>query len=84
MIAFTMKSKDGDNILGIGLTDKNIENLKEGKPILKEISSYVEGDLDKIIFLYGKTEFSLMSELKKAGILSNKTKVHSEGFLVNE
>ena len=81
MIAFSMKSSDGKTILGLGITSKNIENLKEGKPILKEVDSYVDNKIDKIFMMYGETEFKIMGDLKKAGLLNKNTRIHSEGFI---
>ena len=81
MIAFNLKSKDGKNILGLGFSDQNIENLKQGKPIMKEVSSYVQGNIDQIFIMYGATEFAMMNDLKKIGAISENTQIHSDGFL---
>ncbi|MDB4330453.1 hypothetical protein N9948_01895 [bacterium] len=79
MIAFTLDGKEG-KMLGLGITDANIEALKQGKPILKNISEYYSGPLDKVLIMYGKTEFAIVNDFKKNGIKINK--MHTEGFVV--
>lgn len=59
----------------IGLSEKNIEELKEGQPILKDSSK------GKLVILYGKTEFAILNELKKKGFISEDTAKAYEGFL---
>jgi hypothetical protein len=59
----------------IGLSEKNIEKLKEGHPILKDSPK------GKLVILYGKTEFAILNELKKKGFISKETAKSYEGFL---
>lgn len=78
MIAFTLQVNEG-SILGLGITDENIENLKKGKPILKNIREYCPEALDKVLIMYGSTEFAIINEFKKQGIEIKK--LHTEGFV---
>lgn len=59
----------------VGLSEKNIEKLKEGQPIIKDSPK------GKLVVLYGKTEFAILHELKKNGFISEDTAKAYEGFL---
>ncbi len=64
MIKFTGKSKANRTIIGFGLSDMNLQKLKQGQPIYffgEEVG--VPGT--DFTILYGKTEKDLESMLKK-------------------
>lgn len=48
----------------LGLSERNIEKLKEGQPILKSLAQHGGPDVDLLI-MYGKTEADIATELKK-------------------
>lgn len=77
MIKF--KSMSGNRqIVGIGITDDVVRDLKKGKPVVMTMQD-VEIDSNIEIFLfYGQDESSLYTVLKKAGIITPKTKVVGE------
>ena len=55
--------KDGFPIYIFGLSELNVQRLKEGKPVgidLREL-----GDRGKVLILYGETEESIRDELLK-------------------
>jgi hypothetical protein len=81
MIAFDLEGKEG-KILGLGFNELDLEALKQGKPLLKEVGKYKESPIDKVLIMYGKTDFSILNDLKKEGIVGPNTKIHSKGFLV--
>jgi len=62
MIKATMKGKDDRNILLLGLSQENVNRLKEGKPI------HINGDelgLDNdVVLIYGETEAHIYKELQ--------------------
>ncbi len=77
MIKFT-GSRDGRLFIGFGLSQGNIDRLKEGKPIvvnLEELNLPYHAD---ILILYGETEQSLTDELNSYGVITPETIVHKE------
>ena len=83
MIKFLAKIESG-NMLGIGLSERNVELLKEGKPIkidLDEMITPAVGiqhteltDLKHIFIFYGTTEEQMAHDLKD--VISSDTLVH--------
>lgn len=73
MIKFSA-TKDGKSFFGFGITDGNIEKLKEGKPIVIDMSSIGMGDGQMMIF-YGPTEQDIIEELQALELISNRTEV---------
>ncbi len=69
MIKFICHSKDNPHqkMLGIGLSEKNLEYLKAGKPIEIKPEEILETVSGAFIF-YGKTERDMCNELKAAGV----------------
>lgn len=64
MIKFTGKSKTNRTIIGFGLSDMNLQKLKQGKPIYFYGEEVGVPGTDFTI-LYGKTEKDLENMLKK-------------------
>lgn len=71
MIKFISGSKSGGSkLFGIGLTDRNMELLKEGRPIsfsMKEIlyeDCKVLTEEDEVFIFHGKDEQTILDELK--------------------
>lgn len=69
--------KPGHLVLGIGLTHKNLELLKDGKPILIDGHEMGLGDVCKVIVFAGETEEALHNELKERGMIGPETKVNN-------
>jgi hypothetical protein len=65
----------GHHVLGIGLTHKNLELLKEGKPILIDGHEMGLGDVCKVIVFAGETEEALQKELNDRGMIGPETQV---------
>jgi hypothetical protein len=61
-----IKATAGDMVL-FGLSEKNVQLLKEGKPIKIDMTEL--GLTGKVLIFYGKTEEDMMSEFKKHGLL---------------
>lgn len=58
----------GPNVVLLGLSERNVELLKLGKPIQfdgKEIG--IPGK--KVFIMYGETEEDILDELRRAGIM---------------
>jgi len=83
MIKFLAKSESG-NMLGIGLSERNVELLKEGKPIKIDLDEMISPgggikhgeltDLKHIVVFYGTTEEEMAKDLKDS--ISSDTLVH--------
>jgi hypothetical protein len=73
MIKFkTFNVKTQRPFIGFGLSDKNIELLKENKPIVIN-GKDMDSDVDFMIF-WGKTEEEMYEDLKE--FIGKDTKVH--------
>lgn len=83
MIKFLAKS-EGGNMLGIGLSERNVELLKEGKPIKIDLAEMISPgggikhteltDLKHVVVFYGTTEEEMAKDLKAA--ITSDTLVH--------
>lgn len=56
MIKFKAMAKNGRTLLGFGITDKNIELLKEGHPVKANMWDLGLKGLDVVIFYGGSDE----------------------------
>lgn len=75
MIKFKLTKDSGKVLLGFGLSKRNIELLKQGKPILIDLN---EMGLDaEIGILYGETEQAILKTLKP--YIGDETIVYTEG-----
>lgn len=63
MVKAIYKRKDGKPVLLMGLSDVNIEKLREGKPIVFDLEPLgLEGS---VAIMHGKTEEDIAEELSK-------------------
>jgi len=67
MLKFTAKGNDSKDLLCFGLSEKNLEKLKEGQPIVVDGAELGRSDLRVMIF-YGKTERDMYQDLKASGV----------------
>jgi len=75
MIKFTARAANGRQIAGFGITEKNVEQLKKGYPIM--IWGHDIGVPFDIMIYYGETEQILADQLRDAGMIDpNKTVIH--------
>jgi len=79
MIKFTAKTGDGRDLIMIGLSELNIEKLKQGMPIAIEGKDLGMPTLMVSIF-YGKTEKDMYNELKAAGINMEHATIEMKAF----
>jgi len=61
---------NGTPIYLMGLSEQNIQLLKEGKPILFDGSEI--GISGNVVIMYGETELHIQDELEKAGLLQRQ------------
>lgn len=61
--------KTGKNVMILGLSEMNIEKLKNGYPIRFDSDNF--GVPGKVFIFYGKTEQSMFDDLKNAGMVSS-------------
>lgn len=76
MIKFTAWPKKDKLLIGFGLSEKNIELLKEGYPISIKLSDLKIGLNGEIVIFYGKTEAIMAKELAEQFDMTG-TKIHS-------
>lgn len=67
MIKFVSTMMNGKSLVGLGLSDKNLELLKKGMPISFEGTSLGFRQTNFLIF-HGESEAVMLSQLKKAGV----------------
>ena len=76
MLKFNAATAAGP-LIGLGLSRENVNRLIEGKPIqvwLRDLGfTGTLGDA-RICILFGETEAAIMEELKRAGLITEKTK----------
>ncbi len=65
MIKFSVV-KNGKNIIGIGLSRRNLELLAEGRPLLINAKEMRAGDVDEIFIFGGTTEKAMLAEMEGA------------------
>jgi hypothetical protein len=63
MIRFSGSSNRGRAIIGIGISEGNVQRLKEGKPI--HIHADDMGFAGEIVIFYGETEDLLAKQLRE-------------------
>jgi len=63
MIKLGVKTNEGKPAVILGLSEKNLEHLREGKPILIDLTQFgMEG---QAVITYGETEEIITQELSK-------------------
>lgn len=68
MIKFLVNGKNGGQLVGLGLSEGNIKNLKEGKPILIKLDELGIEGIDVLIH-YGETEEAIVEDFRKQGLV---------------
>lgn len=63
MVKFTADN-GGITTIGLGVSEGNVEKLKEGKPILVHLGEMIPGCNMDILIFYGETERAMYEELK--------------------
>lgn len=63
MVKFTGE-RDGKHLVGFGLSAGNLEMLREGKPILVDLSEMIPGCKMEVLIFYGVTEQAMYQEIK--------------------
>lgn len=78
MIVAGSQGDFGEQFILLGLSEVNIELLKQGKPIRCTRDSHGNGIPAgwEIAIMYGKTEQAIMDELRGLGTVTPETKVY--------
>lgn len=72
---------NGRELIGFGLTKKNVEKLKAGRPVVVRLRDLgIPHDIDITLF-YGEDERALYTLLDEAGFISSDTKITGESVL---
>ena len=79
-MVFLFAGRGSRKLLAIGITDANIEKLKEDKPIFKMAEEFnlSKFECNDIMIFYGKTEQEIYKHLKDNGVLKD-TKIVQYG-----
>ena len=67
MIKFAGKDKAGKPMFGFGLSEENIERLKDGQPIVVNMANVGRPEMGTVIICYGTTEKELLKTLTPLG-----------------
>jgi len=65
--------KNGKNVLGVGLSHRNLELLAEGKPIVIDAAEMRVTNVDEIFIFSGKTEQHMLAEME--GMIGPDTEI---------
>jgi hypothetical protein len=77
MIRFKLRTKRGE-LVGLGLTAKNLELLREGKPIhFDGVTCGVPGY--EFAIMYGETEQAIVDQLRSSGVALPSLEFTDEG-----
>jgi len=70
MIKF-LGDHEGTPLVGLGLSEENVNRLKQGNPILIKTDEVEKllGVKAEIFIFYGQTEESMTADLKKTGLI---------------
>jgi hypothetical protein len=75
MIKFKAGIGSGRELVGFGLTEKNVEQMKLGRPI--HVMGVEMGIPYDVMIFYGETERAMYEDIKKAGLIDpERTVIH--------
>lgn len=75
MIKFTAHGQNGRTTIGLGLSELNIQKLKEGMPINIFLFDIIPNLKEEIVIFYGATEQTMKEELERLGLITEKTNI---------
>lgn len=75
MIKFSA-GNEGNKIIGLGLSRKNVEKLMEGLPIIVKGREINRPEVGEILVFFGETEEQMVADLELEGLLDKNTVVH--------
>jgi hypothetical protein len=67
MLKMRLTDKAGQPVFILGLSDKNLQKLRAGEPILVNLTAL--GGSDQVLLYAGQTEKSMIQDLQNAGLL---------------
>jgi hypothetical protein len=68
MIKAMSTHRDGHHLLVFGLSEVNLQKLRQGQPIRIKLADMQAGN-DEILIFYGTTEESAIELLRNAGVI---------------
>jgi hypothetical protein len=85
MIRARGEHSDGREFVVLGLTEKNLELLRAGKPIVVKPEDFERGPAwPEILSMYGQTEVAIVEELGLLGVIGEDVVVHRERNMGDE
>lgn len=70
MIKTLINAPNGTKIVGLGLSEGNIQKLKSGQPVYLHLDELGIEGIDVLIH-YGKTEEAIITEFQEKGLMPN-------------
>lgn len=68
MIRAASRKQTGEPVILLGVTEENVNRLKEGKPIRVDLAQFEVGLEGDLVILYGKTHRAVVDDLNASGI----------------
>ncbi len=67
--------RKGRKLIGFGLSDGNLEKLRQGMPILVKLQD-MHPDLDfEVVIFWGKTEIDMQNDMARYGLIGDETRI---------
>ena len=69
-------TRDGKPLYGFGLSEGNLQKLRQDMPIVVELEQL--GLTGSLVIFYGKTESEIYKMMKDGGLIGPDTKMHEQ------
>jgi hypothetical protein len=80
MVKVKGRLQDGRLIIFLGISERNVELLKQGRPIrvdLADMKVAPDESIGAIALFYGETEGAIVKQLQEGGVITAETIVHT-------
>lgn len=74
MIKFRASGEGGSQVIGFGLSRRNIERLMNGEPISTKMPAGAGPPLEVVIF-FGETEQAMYDQMRQSGYIDSDTQL---------
>lgn len=76
MVKFVAGPGKKNCVIGLGLSEKNVQRIRAGEPITIDFLELGLPWQGKIVIFHGETELKMMQGLKEAGFITDQTEQH--------
>lgn len=63
-MVIALGSRDGRPVLLLGLEEENLDRLRKGQPILRDLTTIGRPDLGEVMIVWGKTAADIEAQLR--------------------